>query len=426
MAHCLASTYQPRPLTEPARLQRHYELDSTLGQVSLPLFHGVEGQPPRPDWLAEIFEWVSGAHELSASHRDSVGRVPYSGTLHGTHQLNPALPYASIAMAGLNSELRPVLKEQWSKHPLPPWRTGHSFALAPSHDIDFLPISSGQAFHRLAKNCLISIAFWRNPRLALQICGAILRRATGDRSPSWTLSPMLARELSLGIRSSSNFIVRRAHRRDANYCTADPEFERSVIAVRDAQGEVGLHGSYTSLLEVKDGLSAEYETLRAFQVPVRGGRQHWLRYSDGQSLIEALSHAGAVYDSTFGFADQVGFRHGAAFPFPPYDFASESAFPLLELPMVLMDVSLASLDSPARSAYERASEIIQTSRKYGWGGVSVLWHDTVFGGGQLPHEIAEVFWKLKQPEDLWIPCIEVVEQVWERYHLAGLVPARDW
>src|SRR5882757_7658834 len=41
---------------------------------SFPCFHGL-GKNGRPDWLAEIFEWLSGAHEFSVTKSDSVGRI---------------------------------------------------------------------------------------------------------------------------------------------------------------------------------------------------------------------------------------------------------------------------------------------------------------------------------------------------------------
>src|ERR1700676_2404639 len=42
------------------------------------LVHGVAEGSGEPDWLGEIFEWLSGSLELPISKRDEVGRIPYS------------------------------------------------------------------------------------------------------------------------------------------------------------------------------------------------------------------------------------------------------------------------------------------------------------------------------------------------------------
>jgi len=61
--------------------------------------------------------------------------------------------------------------------------------------------------------------------------------------------------------------------------------------------------------------------------------------------MEEVCAAGARYDCTFGYAACPGFRNGACFPFPPYNFTTESAFPALELPLMIMDVSLTATRS---------------------------------------------------------------------------------
>src|SRR5207248_10506572 len=49
-----------------------------LGEM-LYLFYGTD-DTGHPDWLGEIFEWLSGAQEMSIAARDRLGRIPYSHT----------------------------------------------------------------------------------------------------------------------------------------------------------------------------------------------------------------------------------------------------------------------------------------------------------------------------------------------------------
>jgi len=419
----LTAGYVPRPRSAPAPAPREITLDgdtfpeAALG-VRFPCFHGVAGTSP--DWLGEIFEWVSGAHEYSVQERDSVGRVPFASTLHGRYKLDPAIPYASVAMRGLNRDLLAKFGGDWPSHPLSPLR--HEWALAATHDVDFLPVSVTSSLYRLSKNVAFAALGCRDFRLAGRIIGRGLGALLGGPSLGNCLTRMIAGEHEAGIRSSYNVICRRSHPRDANYSLDDPSVARTLNELVQQGAEIAVHGSYTSL-EAPGRLQEEYRWLADKGFPSVGGRQHWLRYH-GPSLFEELSRIGAWYDTTAGYSGQIGFRHGAAFPYPPYDFKTEAPFPLLELPLGIVDRSLYDMDKTGRSWFGACQRVMSTSKQYGWGGFSILWHDTVFSGAHLPMQLADLYWRLKRPEDAWMKARDIAEQVWPRYAQAGLLPAR--
>jgi len=366
-----AGGYRLRPQSSPA------PAPSWFG--SFPCFHGL-GKNGRPDWLAEIFEWLSAAHEFSIEKVDSVGRIPYVETLHGRYGLDPLVPYAAIAMHELDEEIG-------GTGPLSPWPGACVFAT--THDLDFLPASLLSVAHRFVKDLGLAL-FLRSP--------LSIKRDTARR--------LLEREREHGIRSSWYVIARRGHRRDATYRLRD----RKVCELLAQVAEVGVHGSYTSL-ETKGRLAGEYRTLDEAGYSAVGGRQHWLRYRNTESLMEEVCLAGGRYDCTFGYATRPGFRNGACFPFPPYSFVTESAFPVLELPLMIMDVTLNG------DALAICRELFSQAREFGWGGTSILWHDTTFGT-----EVGEIYWQIKEANDLWMPACELVETIWPRYTTAGLLP----
>ena len=63
------------------------------------LFHGRDPVSGNPDWLGEIFEWLSAADESSAPERDSIGRISYPQSVFARHAISPLRPYASLIMA---------------------------------------------------------------------------------------------------------------------------------------------------------------------------------------------------------------------------------------------------------------------------------------------------------------------------------------
>jgi hypothetical protein len=420
----LTAGYVARPLRAPAPAPREIRLDGEVfpeaaSGVRFPCFHAAR-PGTSPDWLGEIFEWVSGAHEYSVQEHDGVGRVSFASTLHGRHGLDPAIPYASAAMRGLNRDVAAKQGSGWPQKPQSPWPNPDAWAIAATHDIDFLPVSVTGSLLRFFKNGAISALQYRDLRLSCRILCRGLGALLGGPSLGNCLRRMAAREQETGIRSSYYVIGRRSHRRDANYTLDDPKVNRVLNELLGQGAEIGVHGSYTSL-EAPHRLQEEYQRLVDKGIPVVGGRQHWLKYQ-GSLLFEELRRVGAWYDCTAGYADRIGFRHGAAFPYPPYDFKAEAPFPLLELPLAIMDSSLYAMGNTGRSWPAAAHRVLTASKQYGWGGFSILWHDTVFSGAQMPIQLAELYWQLKRPEDAWMTGRAIAEKVWPRYAQVGLLP----
>ena len=133
-------------------------------------------------------------------------------------------------------------------------------------------------------------------------------------------------------------------------------------------------------------------------------------------------------DSSLGFPESVGFRNGASFAFPPYDFERECPHRFLEIPLVLMD---GGLEAEARNSQENAQkiadEILDASRNVGWGGVSILWHNPI-EPLSVPREINEVFWTLAitraQSQEAWLTFDQFLSATLRRYQQAGLMIGR--
>ncbi len=400
----LCAGYNARPLTEPAP-------EPSTGFVQgmrFPRFHPTTRGDT--DWLGEIFEWISAADEQAIIERDSVGRIPYSATLHGRYGLDPCVPYASVAMESLHALI--------AKHTGEPVTRGKCDIVA-THDVDFLPISARTAFKRFLKNMAIAGVAYRDPMLLASILFSGLRRLGKKHHVLDCLLPMLERERELGIASTCNVLCRQAHRRDGNYAIEDSSTAGYLRDMQSRGVEIGLHGSYTSL-DAPGLLADEYLRLSQLGIDASGGRQHWLRYRD-HSLFEELSRAGADYDCSVGYSERIGFRSGACFSYAPYNFREESAYPLLEIPLVVMDSALYCESHDPRDWSAQCNRVLEMVRKFGRGGVSILWHDTVFHGGQLPQGIADLYWALKQDDENWINAGQFVQAVWHHFVRAGLL-----
>ncbi len=85
---------------------------------------------------------------------------------------------------------------------------------------------------------------------------------------------------------------------------------------------------------------------------VIGTRQHNLNL-DIPETWEYQIMAGLQYDTSLGFKDTIGFRWGTSFPF--YPLYSGKTIPMLEIPLIIMDICLESCEN-------KESDCIQNCR----------------------------------------------------------------
>ena len=404
----IPAAYVPRDLGTAIAAPRLITRTVRGREISVPVFyqHG-----DAVDWLGECFEWLSGQEERFTAARDAIGRVPYAATLNGRFDLDPLTPWAAVMLAAFNESVRASVGAHWREHPSPPFSRGERFVVQASHDVDYLPTRPWLDCWRLAKN-MVDAGRSGGLAAAVAIAGQALRSWWRRGCLVDGLARLVDDEQQRGITADYNLIVRRAHRRDADYRIADAGIRRQLAGIRSAGSCVGVHGSYESLGR-RGRLAAEYARVRQ-HYPARGGRQHWLRWH-GDVLFDELVQAGSQWDGTIGFPERPGFRWGACFPFLPYDFAREAPYPLLELPLMLMDTALVAAAPTGNARSELTTAIMEQARHWGWGGCGVLWHDTVTGGYQLPADVPHLYWQgLDQADGAWSGD-RIHAAVWPRY-----------
>lgn len=385
------------------------------------LFHGLNPQLARPDWLGEIFEWLSSGHERGIQNRDNVGRIADAEMIFARHGIPAWRPHASCLMAWLenclqNRDSNPALP----KAPSPVSDVDHLVIC--SHDIDFYFTNRLNALHRLLKNLAIAVLQYKNWHYFSANWSMIIRLLKGERIGDYL--PALVSRLTECNATSTLFVVpRRAHRRDPNYSLQN--FAPILRAASQRSFPVEIHGSYTSSIEARTLLPEAAELRRTLQKSPTGNRQHWLRFGKAEDLFRSVEEAELRFDSSVGFTDQVGFRNGASFAFPPYNFQKERAHDFLEIPLAIMDGSLIE-ESRATSETPQflADRVLAESRKRGWGGISILWHNPVEALA-VPEEINRVFWNCaankESFQEKWINTDDFFSLALRRYQNAGLL-----
>jgi peptidoglycan/xylan/chitin deacetylase (PgdA/CDA1 family) len=147
------------------------------------------------------------------------------------------------------------------------------------------------------------------------------------------------------------------------------ELADTICKLRAAGCEVGLHG-IDAWVDTSSGREELEEIRRLTGDSEIGVRMHWLYYNEKSPAT--LEKAGAVYDSTIGYNETVGYRAGTTQAYKPLE-----AERLLELPLHVMDTALFYLSYLGLSPRKASARLLQMADnvvRFG-GCLTVNWHD---------------------------------------------------
>jgi peptidoglycan/xylan/chitin deacetylase (PgdA/CDA1 family) len=263
----------------------------------------------------------------------------------------------------------------------PPRYRGARFAVALTHDVDipwrWTRIGVRGAAARLKSHALAGQAGQavHEARGLARVPLHKLRRT----DPNWRFAEIAAEERAHDARSTFFLMAGHGHRADGAapeaYDRLRPRLVETLLA---ADAEIGLHGSYLAAEDL-DRLARERLLLAQLDGPLIGQRYHYLRVDPHRNLAP-LAGIGFRYDTSLGFPDALGFRAGIAHPFRPWDFERNRPGDLVELPLAVMDATLAEERYEGLSAEEakpRVLALLDWAAEHG-GAFSILWHPERF------------------------------------------------
>ena len=158
---------------------------------------------------------------------------------------------------------------------------------------------------------------------------------------------------------------------------AGVSLEGELGRIVDREWEVGLHGGYYACNDLEEIAREKGRLEQVLGRKVTGYRNHYLRFQVPDSW-EILEKAGFRYDTTLGYPDMVGFRNGMCHPFWPYNLRTNMEVGILEIPMVIMDVTLFNSTRSYSEAWQMAKALIDTVVSC-HGVLTLNWHSNSFG-----------------------------------------------
>lgn len=338
---------------------------------------------------------VNALYFLSCwSERAACGSAPMRGLYRDSLFARADVPqdvvdtYLMRLLSALNAVCEKLGLEPWAMSG--EWPSGSKYALVLSHDVDFIPYGKWDILLQGAKSLARHLVSHRDPGDALRAFRGLARALLSGRDPYGCIPEIIAREKSLGVRASFQVAVGHRHRADVKYRIEDDSIRDYVAAVTDAGFDLCLHGSYRSTENV-DWYVEEARLLERRVCKPVGSRQHFLSFIY-DNLFLAQERACVQYDMSIGYPDYIGPRAGFSYPFFPYCLDQDRPYDVVEIGLLLMDVTLRSyMKLKGDKAWEVMETQLDALRTKG-GCASIVWHPIVFGGARDPGD-AELFWQ---------------------------------
>ena len=182
-------------------------------------------------------------------------------------------------------------------------------------------------------------------------------------------------ELEKQFDAKSSFYFMAENLGDEDYEYQIEDFESELGNIIDQGCEVGLHGGHTSYCNLEELIFKKERLEKVLHKNAIGYRNHYLKFKVPETW-EYLHGAGFLYDTTFGYADHIGFRNGMCHPYKPFNLKKGKPIEILEIPLILMDRTLKSyMNLDPGKAWEATTKIIDTVERYN-GVMTLLWHNT--------------------------------------------------
>jgi hypothetical protein len=332
------------------------------------------------DLIASAFYFLSCWEETVIPDRDRHGRFSYGRSLAAQLGLSENVVdlYLDLFIALLNL----AGTGYWPPVEIPTWAGGAPFVVCLTHDVD-----------EVRKSRLSRLKFvWDHlarPELGHR-CTPVHERTRfalitllSSHDPIWTLPTFMEMERRLGFTASYYFQAEAGNgsvshlsffRAESHYTLSEARVRHFIGDLLENGFEVGLHGTYQAGFD-QDKLLREKAALAAvMNAEPLGHRQHYLRM-DYTTTLPIYERAGLQYDATLGYADHEGYRNQFSYPYHPYNHITDRPYQFLELPTVIMDVTLGGY---RQLLAEQAWPVIETwlericARR---GCLTLLWHN---------------------------------------------------
>jgi len=329
------------------------------------------------DLVAVMALFYSFSEETNVSSHDSFGRFQYRKSWLSEKD-KILFPWTNIFSRFMESAIHELsVLNKYILIQIYPWPNGKTMGTCLTHDIDYVYRTYlRKSLYMTLMSIKSFLKFnWSN---SFNLFKEAWKGFFKDRNEYFTFDDILETEKTRNVTSTFFFYGGNSKgRHNPDYTINDEKIRQIMLKIIDNGMEIGIHGGWGTSNDAKM-LAEEKITLeKVLSAPITGGRQH--------SLLLNIPHtwmnhhmANLDYDSTYGFAEMIGFRGGIGFPFFPYSNEDGKKIPLLEIPLNVMDTTLIHyLDLSTNESFTKISKLLKNSSEYN-PLITFLWHNDKF------------------------------------------------
>src|SRR6266849_5518648 len=319
------------------------------------------------DIFGGAFFFLARLEEVISNRLDAYGRFPASEALSLRYSIlhRPVVDeYVEVLWACLQA-LWPGLR-----------RRPRGFRQHLTHDVDHLRFSLPRALVTDVRRRKLDLAL-----SDLRLWMAIRRGAKADPCDTYDLIMDISERA--GVASAFYFITKWTNPAyDLSYVFNQRRTRELLRRISTRGHEIGLHGSYNAFSSGRQ-IAKEFGALRQASRAVGarqlrwGCRQHYLRWRTPDTF-QHCEDAGLDYDTTLGYADDVGFRCGTSHEFAVFNVKTRNSLRLKERPLIAMDCTVLDPEflnqGITSTAFDRFKSLKDTCRHYD-GNFTLLWHN---------------------------------------------------
>lgn len=239
-----------------------------------------------------------------------------------------------------------------------------------THDVD-VPLSYPNLFSG-CRDIIGDMVKRKNFRLAFsKILTKYLVLTKQKKDPYDTFNELMDSSESLGIKSYFFFMANGETTYDNFYKSSDRFIQELIVKIKNRGHYIGIHPTYNAY-NLFSQLKKEIKELENnLQSDIKFGREHYLRF-EVPTTWQIWEDNGMDWDSSCGYADQIGFRCGTGDSFSVFNILTRKKLKLKERPLIVMDCTLFDYNHYSyNEAKEKIDIMIGRSNQF-----TILWHNS--------------------------------------------------
>ena len=313
------------------------------------------------DIIGSAFIFLSRIEELNLNH-DKLNRYQYENSLADRFDIitrpivNEYIEFLKDALSFFDSSI--VFKK-------------YSFDVMLTHDIDLIKRWTTK---HLLKHSIINFGKKNYLNGFKEFMDS---RKNNKKDPYFNFDKII--ELSNSYNITSLFLFMCLEKDEFEFLYSLNEVEEPINSILKSKNhKIGIHPSKITYNNHENSKKEINRLSKKIKRKIEYSRQHFLMF-DVRKTWNILNANDIKYNLTLGYPEMIGFRCGICYPFNVFDIKTKSKLDLVEIPLIIMDVTLTNYMkiNETKKLNEIIVRVINQVKKHN-GVLNLIWHNNSY------------------------------------------------